>query len=360
MKKKNLYILSLIALIPIVASFIMNSLYNKSEYFFENEKGNIREFGSVELIGTDYDKGKEILLNSNGIEVKNDDTWKYGSLPYDMIKEDKSFYRGKNNYDSKFFSENNDYLAFACVEYNNNNDSYIDLLIKDKSTGKVKEYKYNLHDNYGTYKVKIVGGFVNVILDKFDDKRSVVNYKFDCATGSFLKKFKIDNGDITSIMQKDIKDSMYFRSCNVNIDELDKDDLKNQEVSILKYNYMTDTIKEYKLPRGSYIDYIQEYNGETYLFDSGNNVLLKLDGDEFKQCFKLEDTNLTGINVANIKDNKVYFNCREYDEDSVNNKRESIVIVSLDSGKVLYSGDITRTEFLGENKTPVSLDLIGR
>lgn len=353
MKKKSSYILAGLAVIPIASALIFNSISNKTTYYLANEKGNRKEMSSVKLEtlqceGNSYVFNRKVTITADDIKVDKDNSFDlYGH--YQGIKANKDLFRGKM-LNEQFIDENEKYACYASVEQAGL-QYYIDLYIKDLKSGDIKNKRYDLDYNsdngyFHTKLVKISGRFVNIVLQKSssnnetsEDTESLVNYKFDLATGNFLKKFDI--GRKIMAVKTDSSNNIYCVDYNNN-----KNDSEGTPVfSLVIYNVTNDTTEKTKLPKGFDVNTVIENNGGQYLFSYTGEMIERTSDGKLKDTVKLidrKDNENSGFSHIKVKDNKVYGIYSRYDGHGQKCEQETIKIFSIDTGKELYSGDIMK------------------
>lgn len=349
MKKKYFYIIVLFAIIPLLAWIAFNEVTEAGEkYVITNESGDRKELGNVRF--NSYDclgdyKVNKVSIGSNGVEVSNAD-YIHNYASYKNILENKDLLRGKDlgwKYNNPEIDENSEYTVYASIESfvissisKYETEANIKLNIKNKKSGNIIRINYNVKSLNKIKLVKIIGNFVEVIIEgglNSSDKDSydhLTSYKFELNSGKLIDEKTLVENIPSEIGVISEGPKVYIL--------INKDNIKQNQTSyMLIYDTIHDKITRCELPKG-----LKEYqaivnNGVVYCPIEDTVVGIDEDG-KISMNFKL-DKDMKDFQNVMINDDKIYL-VKDSKFQTTGLIGKKLSVYSLKNNSCLYSAQI--------------------
>lgn len=404
MKKYWILIVISVVMIASIGTFYIQSVFaanNKPAFTIEKVNGDEKEIASLLMTGFYYNEldflGEELEISLEGTKYLEDSSFFeriegiYGSHQIKQLQKDhRNFMRGKY-YGINSYFENEGFLAYADVSYNNpytvSSEFQFSIAVLDKQTNKTTSFDH-LVPNGGDFwyldvmKVQMVDDQLKVLtrnnLREDDDDEEIHLYTFDIAKEALVNDEVIlslkDIGyGYINIMMLDVDDpkieSEYiaFIKQTITNTEVEREDYFEtvEEVSkeeLIAYDLPSNTSKVISLDslaEHGYPEYLDEQN--VYFTDIYEDGVLKvavydIESEQIIDSFDVELPNSTGEVGENIRfnDGKLYI------VDSYTDFETSafVTVVHLENGEILFEGEITPKDQKG-TVDKVRLDIYG-
>lgn len=345
MRKRCFYVLLVVAIVPIVGWEIFNQVTEAQQrYIITNESGDRNELGNVRYEAYDRVAAyniKKVSIGNDGVKVSNASYLdEYGQ--YKNVVENKDLLRGKT-IDNQYITEDKKYAVYASVEQPEiSGQSYIDLNIKNKETGKIIRSKYYGSDLSSTAGLKIDGDYLKFIA-YLNDKGNKDKSGLKQSASIKLYKFQLSNGKLEkqSVVAENLPQCIKVISENEKVYVLySKDDeLKNPISNMVIYDETNGEKTKVHLPENLNITQKVTFTGGLiYCPTDGGTILGINEQGKAVEKFKCEE-NIPFNDEMTIYNNKVYFfsECKDKITQKIGKR---LSVYSLKSNKCLYSGEI--------------------
>lgn len=372
MKRKSLYILTALAVLPMASALIISGIDNNKKYYLADESGSRSVMGNVKFEtyqNMDLKYNKKVTVDAGNVKAENySDIYMYGD--HKSIKDNKSFFRHK--LEGNYTISENDKYACCAVDVLSNKRDYIDFYMKNLKSGKEfnKEVEVKLDKgiNYSIYDITISEKYAIVWVNYHKENSNTsdddieAGYKFDLETGNFVSKFELGKKIIT--LESNQSDRIYYTVYDpVEIEKaksentgkgIDKD-FGSKEFYV--YNTLNDTVEKVKMNSVLDIQEVIEYKGSLYLFDNYGDMIVRTEDGKFKEkveLIKQVEGKLNYLDDFKIQDDKIYaVNSVRIKNGDI--KKTALKVFDANSGKELYSGSLLKKGLLEKNAEPIEI-----